>query len=134
MAWITSKTDWSALDSYNYSDLNRVENNLQEVLTLIASLGYPTSSYTFVTNRDDSGIEYLSSVNRIESNVDSVCENFATPETWSKKTWIVDTTFSYKDANRWEQTIEALKSFTILIPESYEYCGTFNAGSDWGAL
>lgn len=134
MPWITPKLNWTSTDSYNATDLNRVENNLQEALTLIASIGYPTGTYTFVTNRTSTGIEYFSSINRIESNIDSVCSNFAIPNTWYKKTWAVGTIFDFNDANRWERTISSLKDFTVLIPQSYRYAGTFVAGSQGGLI
>lgn len=133
MAWITPKTNWNSSDSYEYSDLNRVENNLQEVVALISAIGYQVGTYNFILNRTVVDVEYLSSVNRLEDILDDIRIKFLTPPTWlSKKSWTVGTIFDYTDANRWESNTIALKELVELIPQSYRYCGTFEAGSEGG--
>lgn len=44
MAWITPKLDWLSTDSINYSDWNRIENNIAEVVNYLNNIQYPIPS------------------------------------------------------------------------------------------
>lgn len=154
-----TKLDWLQTEKYNYYDVNRLESNMQELATLIQAIGYTTGNYTFVTNRTATDIEYISSINRIEDILEDMQSKFGVPsftfttldsknikfsdlgvgETFatfdlSKKKWYVGTTFSYLDANRWENLVSLFKYYTEVIPMSYQYCGTFDCGEDGGLL
>lgn len=132
MAWVTPKTDWTQDDLYNYFDLNRVETNIEAVVELLSLFGYEMGTYTFVKDRTEVGIEYLSSVNRLEDILDDVRIKFGvTPTGWgAKRIWDINTKFSHLDAIRWENNSILLKDFLLLAYYNYKYCGTFYTGRE----
>lgn len=160
MAWVTPKTDWLPTDNYNYSDLNKLEGNIQEIFNILTSLGFSVPNYTLNTTRTNVDIEYISSVNRIEEILLETQKKFISSKitfqelnnqslTFSQlnnltltfkvfnfvfKNWYVGTSFSYLDTNRWELLLSNLYKYTSLISESYRRCGTFYIGEDWGIL
>lgn len=131
MAWQTPKTNWVASESYNYSDINRVENNTLEVHTYLTGIGYALPGITTVTNRTSSSYDLISSINRLENNLDSIKNNFVTPPGWqAKQTWTATTSFDENHANRWENNVSLLYEYAQLTFQSYRYAGTFNAGQE----
>lgn len=103
MPWVTPKTDWQSTDYINFGDFNRIEGNILEVATYLASLGYNVGSITSVTNRTNASFDYISSINRIETNLNSLVQAYYIPPGWqTRKTWFVTMGFSNNDANRLE--------------------------------
>jgi hypothetical protein len=128
---ITPKTNWLSTDRYNFVDLNRVENNTHELVTYLASIGYTIASLTYDTGRVITSIDYLTSINRVESNIETIKDGFITPPDWEEtKTWTVDLTFNYEDANRLEVSLDQLLNLGVLVYDSFKYCGTFYSGED----
>lgn len=131
MAWITPVTDWTASDYYNAGDLNRVENNTDHLRTALIALGYSIPSITTNVSRINESYDDLTSINRIESNLNEIKNNFVTPTTWQEgKTWTATTPFLMDDANRWESNQLALYNLSITIPQSFRYAGTFNLSQE----
>lgn len=122
MAWITPKINWNNFDYFNYEDLNRIENNTKEIADLIAR--YTTRpTQTYVTNRTIKTIEFASSFNRIEGNIQQL-GNYYKPYEWitPKTNWKENDVFSYEDANRLERNLLSLyqyfsKYYSILADE-----------------
>lgn len=131
MAWVTPKTDWTENDLYNYFDLNRVETNIDVVVELLSLFGYEVGTYTFIKDRTEVDIEYLSSVNRLEDILDDLRIKFgSTPNGWgAKRIWNLESRFTYLDANRWENNTILMKDFILLAYYNYKYCGTFYSGT-----
>lgn len=135
MSWLTPKTDWNKDNSINYDDFNRIETNIEEIVSYLASYDYQLPAMTFVLNRTNKSIDYLSSINRIENNLETIKSNFITPVGWQdKKTWTIGLGFSFKDANRLESNIQKLRDLELLLVKNFRYCGTFNCGQDSGVF
>jgi hypothetical protein len=129
MSWITPKTDWQSTDYINYGDFNRIENNIIEIANYLRSITYNIPALTTVTNRDNTSIEFLSSINRIENNLELIRTNFVTPIGWqSTKTWILGNGFTNDDANRIENNIQLLMNLGVLTFQNFKYIGTFSCG------
>jgi hypothetical protein len=134
MAWITPKLDWTISNFINFDDFNRIENNILELYTYLQSIQYtvPLPSATNTT-RTVSSIDYLSSINRIENNLDAIRLAFINPIGYlGKKTWTVEMNFDYMDANRLEGNTNTLLSLGVLVYQSFRYCGTFSCGESGG--
>lgn len=132
MAWITPKTDWTSNGFYNFADLNRVENNVNEIVTLINTLS-SMSPLTVITNRDMTAIEFFDSMNRIESNILALKNASYQPVDWitPKTDWVsVNEAFDYNDANRLETNLQALYMLLNSIIAYFKYAGQFYAGQD----
>lgn len=128
---ITPKTDWTSDDYHNAEDLNRVEYNTQFVAEFLENIGYTIPLDTVITNRTIDYIDFISSINRVEQNLDSIRENFITPPGYEPmKTWTNKMGFSYKDANRLENNLELLYEWAKNVYENLKYCGTFYAGEE----
>lgn len=128
---ITPKTNWNSEDYYNAVDLNRVEANTQFVADYLASIDYSIPLSTIKTNRDITSIDLISSINRIEGNLDSIRANSVTPPGYiAMKVWTNKSKFNYEDANRYENNLVLLYKWAQLINDSYKHCGIFNCGED----
>lgn len=132
MAWMTPKTDWNATNAINYGDFNRIENNILELQTYLVSIQYaaPTPTATNTT-RTVTSFDYISSINRIENNLDAIRQAFITPAGYlSMRTWSVGTKFDYNDANRLESNTKSLLDLGMNVYQSFRYSGSFVCGSD----
>jgi hypothetical protein len=87
-----------------------------------------------INNRTASSIDFLSSINRIENNLDAIKTSFGmTPPNYlTKKTWSVGQGFSFEDVNRLENNTQIIKTYGELITKSYRYCGAFTCGDQGG--
>lgn len=129
--WIEPKTDWVEDDLYNAEDLNRVENNTSEVVIFLESIQYDIPDITVNTSRNNASIEFLSSINRVESNLETIKNAFVTPPGWlGTKTWIKTMGFDYQEANRLETNVKLLYELAQLTKDNFRYCGTFYAGEE----
>jgi hypothetical protein len=134
MAWIDPKLNWLEGDYINFVDWNRIENNILELRNYLASIQYSPPVLTTITNRDYKSIDFLSSINRIEANLDNLRVAFFSPADYlPKETWIVGKTFDYADANRLEGNTSRLLTLGMSVYQSYRYCGTVTCG-EWGGL
>lgn len=134
MAWITPKVDWTISDNINFGDFNRIENNILELYTYLQSIQYnvplPTTTNT---SRTVLSIDFLSSINRIEANLDNIRIAFLSPSDYiPRKTWTVGKGFDFTDANRLEGNTSRLLNWGMLVYQSYRYCGTYNCGETGG--
>ncbi len=129
MAWITPKTNWTADDYYNAGDLNRVENDIAELVTLMSGYGIQPTITTF-TARDYTRIEFNDDLNRIEGNIQTLRQSLYQPIGWIPPVTDWDSTdpFSYVDANRLESNLLALYTMLDCIKRYILYCGAFNCG------
>ncbi|MFD1953743.1 hypothetical protein ACFSL6_17655 [Paenibacillus thailandensis] len=129
MAWIAPKLDWNALDRINAVDFNRIENNTQEVANFLNSIQYTLPAMTFITNRTQTSVDTLSSINRIEENLELIRTHFMTPPGYpGAETWTTGKPFDYTDANRLELAVELLMDYGVLVYKSFRYCGAAICG------
>jgi hypothetical protein len=129
MKWNVPKTDWNNSSLINFEDFNAIEENTSVVVGYLESIQYDIPSLTVVTNRDYTSIDYLSSINRIENNLELIRNNFMTPSGYGgAESWVVGKGFDFTDANRLENNLALLLDNGVLVFESFKYCGTFNCG------
>lgn len=131
MSWITPKTDWTSTDRYNFGDINRVESNTNEIRNLLMSADYEMPLLTVIANRTYEDYDTLDSVNRLESNLDTLKSSFVQPLGWQPTiTWTPDTKFTYAVANRWEQSLSDLYELANQYIDGRRFCGTFASGQE----
>ncbi|ACT00227.1 hypothetical protein [Paenibacillus sp. JDR-2] len=129
MAWITPKIDWLSTNSINAEDFNRIENNIKEVAAYLNSIQYTMPSLTTVTNRTQSYVDFLSSIKRIEQNLEAIRAAFITPAGYpGTKAWGPGVRFNWEDANRLETNVKLLMDFGVLVYQSFRYCGAAICG------
>lgn len=130
--WVNPKIDWAEDDYHNFEDMNRIESNTVAVADYLASIHYNMPAITAVTNRNTLSIDFISSINRIENNIEAIKNAFATPSGYlPKKTWLVGMGFNWQDANRLEQNLKLLYEWGLIAKENQIYCGTFSCGTEW---
>lgn len=125
MAWIPP-VEFNSDEYYNFSDLNRVDNNTQYIYDLLLSLGYKPSISGISTSRDNLSLTFYDDFNRIEGNIKSLADNSYVPLEWIEPvlTWVsVSSNFDFNDANRLESNLLALKTMIDNIVESLLFCG-----------
>lgn len=131
MAWTEPKTDWISNDSLEYYDTNRIESNTDELATVIRAIQYDIPALTVVTNRDITSIDFISSINRIEGNIEAIKNNFFTPGGYqSRKTWSAGIGFTYLDVLRLENNLKLLYGFYQIVKSNLWYCGTRACGEE----
>ncbi|MGI6071374.1 MAG: hypothetical protein ACOYBE_13285 [Blautia sp.] len=133
MPWIEPKTDWTSEDFFNTDDLNRIENNTLEVINFLRSIQFDAPDVVAVTDRDIQDVEFLSSINRVESNIEDTRKSFLAPNALGiqpAKTWTVGRRFDYRDANRLENNLKLMRRYAQLAKENIVYCGTFACGEE----
>lgn len=131
LLFFETKENWQASDFFNYQDLNRIESNLVEVENTLRSIHYRIPTLISRYDRDITSVDYISSINRIEYNLDTIQTNFVTPIGWrEKKDWEVGDGFSFDDVNRIESNILKLKDLSHLAAKNFKYCGTMTCGGE----
>ncbi|NEY99236.1 hypothetical protein [Heyndrickxia shackletonii] len=129
--WINPKLNWTASDYYNAADLNRVENNTQEVAILIQQvIGTIIDLEPIVTNRDYTSIEFYNGLNRVERNLEKLLVLNLDGLVPLKTNWQVGDPFSYLDAIRLENNLSILYNLLSKNATAINYAGTFNCGED----
>lgn len=112
MAWSTPKTDWSATDSFNIADYNRIKNNLQylhdesEIIYgeySIVDMGSDIASYA--------GYWDVAKFNAFENNLQTINEHMINASIGTKMTFYENGTFiGFAELNRIESATVTLKS------------------------
>lgn len=125
MSWQTPVIS-NAQSYYNYTDWNRVENNLNALVTLIQACGYNLTLTTITNRADGSYLDFYDSLNRIEGNILALFNCYAVaPPGWitPKVSWTFDMPISYADTNRMEGNETALYNMVNGIIQEYPVCG-----------
>lgn len=129
--WITPKVNWIDADYYNGTDINRVENNIGYVRQMLIALDYTVPVLTINNSRLYNSVDYVSSINRIESNLDALRLSFVTPAEWQPiVTWSFAKKMTPADANRWELSAKQLYDLATVVPQSFRFSGTFFPGEE----
>jgi hypothetical protein len=124
--WQTPVTDWISTDIYQYTDIDRVEQNTEYLKDEFEAIGYTASATTFDYPRTRARFGYKTEMNRIENNILAI-----KTATWEPLVWItpvvswlsVSQSFSYVDANRLEQNILYLYEMLQNVTDAFLYCG-----------
>ena len=102
--WIDPKTNWVSTDYFNYSDYNRIKNNIAHLRNLSLSLYI---NYQYEDMGDDksgySEFPYADEFNAIEDNLEIIKKNTYDFYNSDKKQWHDNMrTPDYEDFNRLE--------------------------------
>ncbi|MBU5677917.1 hypothetical protein KQI88_15980 [Alkaliphilus sp. MSJ-5] len=133
MPWLNPKIDWNGdTDYYNFEDMNRVENNTGVIKELIEFLQGNFSLEKLITDRNILSIDFADDLNRIETNIEKLKDNFYKPLNWEpvKTNWKAGDPFSYIDANRLEKNLKLLYDLAKCTTDNLKYCGTFSCGEE----
>lgn len=112
MAWSTPKTNWTATDSFNIADYNRIKNNLKylhdesEIIYgeyAIVDMGSDISSYA--------GYWDVAKFNAFENNLQTINEHMINASIGTKMTFYENGMFiGFAELNRIENATVTLKS------------------------
>jgi hypothetical protein len=130
--FLEAKTDWTADDYYNYTDLNRVELLIETLKSKIEEFRNKTITLVAITNRTKESIEFANSLRRIELNILFLGNELNTPSgfTTPKTEWSYNQTFSFEDANRLEKNLVILNNYVVSQLSAYYYCGQYITGEE----
>ncbi len=131
MAWVNPILSWTKESTYEAVDLNRVENNTEHISNLLAQYGYASGIISIIKNRTIESYDDITSINRVESNINKLKNCFYTPEGWqARKTWIANMKFDYTDAFRYENNLNMLFNLANTLIDNLKYTGTFSSGQE----
>lgn len=130
IGWLEPKLDWGPTDYYNFSDLNRVENNTIYVVEMISSFDISPIIESDVS-RTMSSIEFANSLNRIESNINLLRQRY-TPNGWTinKIDWQSNQPFDFNDAARLENNLALLYFYYRGNIDNFRHCGAYTCGEE----
>lgn len=112
MSWETPKTDWVATDHINYTDLNRIGNNLawlrEEAVKMYREFEVreftPFSGYTADV--------FASQINLLEENLETINTNTYDFDIGATQTYVANQpTINYVELNRIESACLQLKTY-----------------------
>lgn len=128
VGWLAPKLEWLSEDYYNYSDLNRVENNTLFVAEMILSFGEPPNINSDVS-RTIKAIEFADSLNRVEGNMNLLKQHFK-PAEWieNKLDWQANNPFDFNDAARLEKNLALLHFYYQGNIDNFRHCGMYTCG------
>ena len=102
------------IDYLNYTDLNVIENKIDEIITWLSTDYGITISFiphTWVVNE----LPYVQEIDRIETAIEDIGLGFYKPYGWLNTTkWITSDnlypirSFDYEDYNRWVNNLELI--------------------------
>jgi hypothetical protein len=82
-----------------------------------------------IKNRTKSSIDLLSSINRIEDNLETIRTSFLTPPNYGgTKLWDVNKKIDFSDMNRLESNLEKLYAYAEKVFKNFRRCGAFTCG------
>ncbi len=133
-SWITPVTNRIASSYYNYTDVNRVDNNIKYLDEYVnANIGI-VGTLTAYTTQDNSNYGTSDLINLLETNINIIKDVLTyDPLSWVtlSESWVGNSAFFYTDANNLEQNLLTLKTNFELIFQSLRFCGTFQVGTDF---
>jgi hypothetical protein len=74
--WQAPKTDFTDANTYNVLDLNRVEQNIEFLITVLNQYGY-SIAFTSKTNWAMTDFPTVSHINRIKQNILTIAEKLS---------------------------------------------------------
>lgn len=129
MAWLGTKT-FTATDKYNPEEINRVGENLQYLVDLLASYTLTvTLPYTLKTDFAYTDFPYISKINELKANVNAVKNSYFTviaPALVESAARVQ--AFDYVEANKFELNLQAIYETANDVIQAFMICGTFNCG------
>jgi hypothetical protein len=126
---MTYKTNWLSTDFMGPLDMDRIEQNINQLAIYLRSIQYQIPALEIKMNRTRESIDYLSDINRIEQNLEVIKLRFLTPPNYlQSKVWTKDKAFDFNDANRLESNTQLMREYADKVVSSFRYCGALSAG------
>jgi hypothetical protein len=123
------KTNWLSTDFMSAAEMNRIEDNINQLATHLRSIQYQIPTLEVKINRTRESIDYLKDINRIEQNLEVVRLRFLTPPNYlPTKVWTKEKAFDFNDANRLEANTQIMRDYADKVVSSFRYCGAINVG------
>ena len=117
---------FSLSSKYNYSDLNRVENKIVELHTLVKAYNPSLPNITSKTNWVNTDFPYLSEIDRIKNNIILLNTYLQITSDRFKHLETLKRFFDFIEANKLEYNLELIeKALNEII---LRYCGTSYLG------
>lgn len=121
MAWQTPKTDWYGYvnsdgvyigDYFNYTDFNRIKNNLEFLHNLAVKLYDSFDIVSIGTDKTTSDYFYADEINHLEQNLNTINTktinaSYGSTPTYSANGYIMD----FEELNRLESAILSLYNY-----------------------
>lgn len=104
-----------------YEDFNSIESKINELNSILTTLGYTVDKYTPKTwvKKDFLIYTYL---NNIENGIENLGKGYFRPYGWqNKKTWTKGMSFSYRDVNRWWNNLNLIQNEIIQHTENLKF-------------
>lgn len=113
--WIEPKTDWVSTDKINYSDYNRIKNNIAYLRELALTVYTDFSWQEMGVDKTSNGqYPYADEFNALEDNLESLRQNTFLFDDSDPKQWYQNQrTPNYEDFNRLERAC-------LLFKEGFE--------------
>lgn len=131
--FLDAKTDWTPLDYYNPTALNRVENMLTLLKTKVED--YRKTTFTLhmpVLNRTEKDIPFAEELYLIERDTAILGAALKNPVGFisPKLGWTYNSPFSFEDANRLESNLVLLNHYIKIQLNARPYCGQYIVGDE----
>lgn len=128
--WQQPKTDWTSVDVYLATDLNRVEQNTQYMRDEIVASGYAVPELIYKTDWKQEDILFNDDFNRIEGNIKTIADVYFTGADWEemKTDWVPMDSVGYAFANRVERNLKILYDILMSMRRQYVRLGVCRAG------
>lgn len=138
--WITDRTEIDLINNtfkafLNYTDMNRIEENMQELFDIMRSMGYyakvdtKTDWKNYKENTDIDNIPTISHMRRIIRNLRSLKLNFLWYATTPQLLTTMENLTIYQ-LNDMEKILMDLYNMSLDIQDNYRECGVYECGGD----
>lgn len=138
--WITDRTEIDLINNtykafLNYTDMNRIEENMQELFNIMRSMGYyatvdtKTDWKNYKETTDIENIPTISHMRRIIRNLRSLKLNFLCYATTPEHLNTMENLTIYQ-LNDMEKILMDLYNMSLDIQDNYRECGIYECGED----
>lgn len=112
MSWETPKTDWVATDFINYTDLNRIGNNLAWLRDEAVKMYKEFDIHTFTPFYGYTSDVFASQINKLEEDLETINTNTYNFDIGETRTYVANQpTINYVELNRIESACLQLKTY-----------------------
>lgn len=112
MSWETPKTDWVATDYINYTDLNRIGNNLAWLRDEAVKMYKEFDIHAFTPYSGYTSDVFASKINKLEEDLETINTNTYNFDIGETRTYVANQpTINYVELNRIESACLQLKTY-----------------------
>lgn len=112
MSWETPKTNWVATDHINYTDLNRIGNNLAWLREEAVKMYREFEIHAFTPFSGYTADVFASQINKLEADLETINTNTYDFDIGATQTYVANQpTINYVELNRIESACLRLKTY-----------------------